>query len=100
VAEIDNQEGLFRPGMFVWVTISHDATVRRLVVPTSAIVRQDGAPLVFVPDGERSFRRIDVETGLETPEWIEIKSGLSLGQPVVTQGGFFLKSELLLEREE
>jgi hypothetical protein len=43
---------------------------------------------------------VDVKVGLETNEQIEIVSGLSAGDSVVDRGAFFLKSELLLEREE
>jgi cobalt-zinc-cadmium efflux system membrane fusion protein len=100
VAQLDNPDGQFRPGMFAWVTIPYQTARRRLVVPAAAVVRQDERPMVFVPESERSFRRVDVQVGLETPEWIEIESGLAAGQKVVTNGAFALKSELLLEREE
>jgi hypothetical protein len=42
---------------------------------------------------------VDVEVGLETPDWTEIRSGLSEGTQVVGRGAFYLKSELLLEGE-
>jgi cobalt-zinc-cadmium efflux system membrane fusion protein len=63
-------------------------------------MRHENQPFVFVPDGERKFRRVDVELGLETHETIEVASGLAAGDTVVDRGAFFLKSELLLEREE
>jgi cobalt-zinc-cadmium efflux system membrane fusion protein len=100
VAQLDNPDGQFKPGMFVWVSIAHDAAERRLVVPADAVARHDSLAMVFVPGSERSFRRVNVQTGVESPEWIEIVSGLSEGQAIVTQGAFYLKSELLLEREE
>jgi len=63
-------------------------------------MRHENQPFVFVPDGERRFRRVDVRLGIETSNQIEILAGLAAGDTVVDQGAFYLKSELLLEREE
>jgi cobalt-zinc-cadmium efflux system membrane fusion protein len=63
-------------------------------------MRHENRPFVFSPAGERHFRRVDVQIGLETSDYVEIKSGLAAGDPIVDRGAFFLKSELLLEREE
>jgi multidrug efflux pump subunit AcrA (membrane-fusion protein) len=86
--------------MFAWALIPVDQPHESLVVPKGAITRHENQPFVFVPDGERRFRRVDVEVGLEMNERIEIVSGLAAGDTVVDGGAFFLKSELLLEREE
>ena len=48
------------------------------------------------PTGDEKERRVKVSTGLETNDWIEIKSGLAAGDAVVEQGAALLKSELLL----
>lgn len=100
VAEIDNTDGKFRPGMFAWVTIPYESADARLVVPAAAVVRHGEQPMVFLPAGERTYRRVNIQVGRETPEWIEVVAGLTAGQPVVTRGAFTLKSELLIEREE
>ena len=63
-------------------------------------MRHEGQAFVFIPEGKNTFRRTDVETGLETSTGVEILTGLKAGQRVVDQGAFVLKSELLLEREE
>jgi membrane fusion protein, heavy metal efflux system len=100
VAELSNDDGKLKPNMFVWVLVPLDKPHDGLVVPAGAIMRHENQPFVFVPDGERRFRRVDVELGLETNDRIEIVSGLKLGDTVVDRGAFYLKSELLLEREE
>jgi multidrug efflux pump subunit AcrA (membrane-fusion protein) len=99
-AELPNADDRLKPGMFVWALIPLDKPHESLVVPKGAIIQHENQPFVFVPDGERRFRRVDVERGLEINERIEIVSGLSAGDMVVDRGAFFLKSELLLEREE
>jgi cobalt-zinc-cadmium efflux system membrane fusion protein len=99
VAEIDNAEGLFRSGMFVWVRIPMAAPREALVVPTSAIQRHENQAFVFVSEGDKSYRRVDVETGEENAEWTEVVRGLKPDDLVVSEDAFFLKSELLLEHE-
>lgn len=99
LAEIDNSQGLFKPGMFVWVTIPQDQGSQVTVAPAAAVLHQDKQTFVFTRHSDRHFHRVDVKIGRETPEWIEITSDLKPGDEVVTRGAFFLKSELLLERE-
>jgi multidrug efflux pump subunit AcrA (membrane-fusion protein) len=72
---------------------------QRLVV-LRAIMRHENQPFVFVPAGERTFRRVDIELGLEAGDDVEVVSGLNAGDQVVVKGAFYLKSELLLDREE
>jgi membrane fusion protein, heavy metal efflux system len=100
VGELSNADGRLRPGMFVWAHIPLEKPHEALVVPAGAIMRHDNQPFVFVPEGERRFKRVDVKIGLEMNDRIEVESGLAAGDLVVDQGAFFLKSELLLEREE
>ena len=100
VADLDNADGRFRPGMFAWVALPMEAKRKGLVVPTSAIQRHESSAFVFEKQGTNQFRRVDVTVGIETPEFTEITRGLSVGQAIVDRGAFFLKSELLLEQEE
>ncbi len=100
IAEIDNSDGLLRPGMFVRVTISLDQPASVLAVPSAAVVEHERHKFVFVNgsrDGE--FVRKNIQTGRDDGEWIEVLAGLEAGTQVVSQGAFLLKSELLLERE-
>lgn len=100
IAEIDNSDGLLRPGMFVRVTISLDQPASVLAVPSTAVVEHERHKFVFIPgslDGE--FVRKNIEAGRDDGEWIEVLSGLEPGSQVVAHGAFVLKSELLLERE-
>jgi len=99
VATIQNPEGLLRPGLSAWVDVPLASPQPRLVVPASAVIRHETVPFVFVPRGERTYERRDIEIGLETRDWVEVTSGLEVGEQVVEQGVFYLKSELLLERE-
>jgi membrane fusion protein, heavy metal efflux system len=100
IAELPNTTGRLKPGMFVWTSIPLDLPHDALVIPSGAIMRHENQSFVFVPAGERAFRRVAVQLGIETNARSEILSGLQAGDTVVHRGAFFLKSELLLEREE
>ena len=97
--DVDNPEGKLRPGMFVEVELvdPHAGEIDssrspRLVVPNSALVRDGEEFQVFVAAGERRYERRGVQTGQTSGGFVEILDGLELGQPVVVEGAFLLKS--------
>ncbi len=63
-------------------------------------MRHEGEAFVYVATDNGRFERVAITTGLETDDWIEIRTGLRGGEQVVAAGAFALKSEMLLEREE
>lgn len=93
--ELDNQDRALRIGQAVRARIvSHGSEVHALAVPRRAVVLVDGAPTVFVSpaDGQVMPRR--VELGVLDLERAEVRDGLALGERVVVDGVFELKSEL------
>ena len=98
VADLDNDDAHYKPGMFVWVELPQGEIRDTLAIPTSAVMRHEGRAFVFVPD-EAGFRRVDVETGIESDGFVELTRGLEPGREVVSRGAFLLKSELLLDDE-
>lgn len=100
VAVIDNARGQLRPGMFVRVVVPLAESRDTLTVPESSVLEHDGHTFVFTPDGEDTFHRVDFIPGLRVAGKVEVVSGLNAEQRVVSHGGFYLKSEMLLEGEE
>ncbi len=100
VAEINNEDGRFKPGMFAWVALPLGMPREGLAVPSSALTRHEERPFVFVEVQPGTYRKVDVTVGLETPELIEITHGLQPGDKVVDRGVFLLKSELLLTGDD
>jgi cobalt-zinc-cadmium efflux system membrane fusion protein len=100
VAELANDDDRLRPGMYVWTLIPLEKPHLAVTVPSGAIMRHENQPFVFVTEGGGRFRRVDVQTGVETGDEVEIVAGLSANSEVVDRGTFYLKSELLLEKEE
>lgn len=99
VATLENSEGLLRPGMFVRVTIPIGETRAALSVMSAAVVQHENKSFVFLDESAGQYKRVDVSTGQESDDWVEITAGLQSGQLVVTNGAFLLKSELLLQGE-
>jgi RND family efflux transporter MFP subunit len=99
VAQIDNSDGLLRPGMFVRVAIPVGPPRQALSIKPESILLHENQEFVFLDLSEGVFRKVNVTTGQAADDWIEITAGLAPGQRVVTNGTFLLKSELLLQGE-
>ena len=84
-AELDNGDGILKPGMFAELEVLTDRTPEPVVaIPQSAIVEANGQPLVFVQNGN-TFQPIEVVLGRQAGNLVEIESGLFEGDRVVTQ---------------
>jgi len=91
----ENTKGILKPGMFVTVEVPNIDNASVVQAPTSALQENEGKAFVFVHTGEDQFEQRIVTTGRRSNDLIEIKSGLKVGEKVVTRGGFALKSKLL-----
>ena len=82
-AEVDNGEGLLRPGMFATVRVLQAQSDAAVLVPARA-VRSDGSTSrVFVIRDGRAEERL-VQTGQTEGELIEIKGNVAEGDAVAT----------------
>ena len=99
-AEIENTEGLLRPGMFVRVLLPDGDPRECLAVPSEAVCSNGKRTFVCVEVGPRNYVVRDVKTGLSVDSWIEILSDLKAGDRIVTSGTAILKAEMLLEPED
>lgn len=86
-----------KPGMTAGVDIIVAEKDNVLLVPNRAIRTEQGRRVVLVPRGDQTAS-VEVETGLRNEQFVEIKSGLSEGDRVITsvvptnkalEGGFF-----------
>ncbi len=92
---LENLDGLLRPGMFARVSLDLGGAGKGLVVPSSAVLGDEGRDFVFVQHDEDYFLRRPVRTGLRSDGFVEITEGLERGQTVVAAGAFLLKSDVL-----
>lgn len=90
-----NNEGLLKPGMFVTVKLPGLQSAEVLQVPATAIQDYEGQSFVFVQRSDEQFQRQDVTLGRRNRDFVEVLSGISINDQVVTGGGFALKSQML-----
>lgn len=84
-AELENIEGLLKPGMFADLEIvTGREAVKVLAIPTSALIETKGKQVVYVQNGQ-AFQPVEVSLGKTLGDLVEIKSGLFEGDLIVTQ---------------
>lgn len=84
-AYIDNSDNGMAPGMFGRFTIAYEKHSDAIVVPASAVVREDNQAIVYVVEGGEVARR-PVRLGIESGGMLEVLDGLTAADRVVLSG--------------
>lgn len=87
-----NPNGRLQPGRYVDVDLA-SPTVRRLAVPESAVLPTGERNVVFVDLGGGQLAPRDVRLGRHAGGYVEVLSGLTAGETVVTSGNFLVGAE-------
>ena len=90
VFEATNPAGALRIGMTARIT-AVTGTVRGPVVPTSAIVDDNGRPVAYVQTGGEGFERRELTLGPKAGERVLVEAGLKAGERVVIRGGYEIR---------
>lgn len=88
--EVNDRDGLLRPGSFARVRIRTGEFDDALLIPRRAAVNEDGEDFVFVAHGD-TVARVPVRIGATTGDTSQILAGVSRGDSVVTVGQGGLK---------
>ncbi|HSR66290.1 MAG TPA: efflux RND transporter periplasmic adaptor subunit [Xanthomonadaceae bacterium] len=89
------QPGQLQPGMFGRIRIDYDQRADAVVIPRVALL-DDEEPAVFTVRGGKAVR-VPVKLGYVDGEWAEVRSGLKVGDPVVTAGKVALREGSLVQ---
>ncbi len=81
-----------KPSMYVDVEILAPAD-RQLVIPQNAVLDTGTRQIVFVQEGEGTFRPREVELGARLGGYYAVSSGLQEGDRVVSSPNFLIDSE-------
>ena len=85
-ALVSNPEGRLLPGAFAEVDVTLDRVESAVAVPSQALVPQPGGGMsVFLAHNGKAESRL-VKIGLRTDRLVQVISGLSLGDSVISSG--------------
>lgn len=90
--ELDNSDGRLKPDMLASMLIAA-APAERLVVPATAVVRENDEDHVFVALGDGVFRLTRVKLGADHGGVRVVLDGIKAGDPIAIEGGFHLNNE-------
>jgi len=88
---LDNKSGRLKPSMLASMLIE-STPVKRLVVPITAVVRQDDADHVFVQEADKRYRLTPVTLAAEHSGLRVVLDGLKPGMRIVSEGAFHLNN--------
>ena len=95
----ENPDGSLLPGAFVSVEIPVEQTTAGVLVPAEALIPSVAGQAVYVlRDGKAELRAVEI--GLRTPESVEVRSGLSIGDVVLTSNLLRLRPGVPVEAAE
>ncbi len=97
--ELDNKHGRLKPSMLASMLIQ-SAPVKRVVVPITAVVRQDDADFIFIEESENNFRLTEVKLAAEQNGQRVVLEGLKPGMRIVSDGAFHLNNHRNLAEME
>lgn len=85
-AQLPNPEYRLKPGMFANLDLALNVREQAVVVPESALILNGDQAMVFVVDQEQAAQMRPVNTGVRLPGLVEVTSGLTGGERVITEG--------------
>jgi membrane fusion protein, heavy metal efflux system len=94
IAEINNKDGIWRPGFFVSAAVVFDKQSVPMSVPVGAVQTMDGRPVAFVRTAE-GFQKRQVVLGQSDDRATEVVSGLRPDETIAVSNTFLLKAEML-----
>jgi membrane fusion protein (multidrug efflux system) len=80
-----NGDGALHPGMFIEVRLATEVRADATVIPEEAVAPAAGAVFAWVVIDGKATRR-DLELGVRTPGFVEVRRGLDAGELVVVGG--------------
>lgn len=90
IFEFNNEEQKLPAGLLVQATIFSGKKIRSIAVPETALIDDNGQDVVFVHSSGESFQRRVLRLGLKDQGYIQVLSGLSEGERVVTTGAYLI----------
>jgi Cu(I)/Ag(I) efflux system membrane fusion protein len=91
--ELPNPDLALLPDMYVDAEINTGSSKAVLAIPESAVLDTGSRQAVFVDKGEGRFEPRDVKLGHRGEGYVEVREGISDGEPVVVSANFLIDAE-------
>jgi Cu(I)/Ag(I) efflux system membrane fusion protein len=91
--ELANPDAALLPDMYLDAEIETGSRRPALSVPDSAVLDTGSRQAVFVEKGQGRFEPRDVKLGHRGGGYVEVRDGLSEGEPVVVSANFLIDAE-------
>ena len=91
IYELKNPDSTLRVGQSVNLHVETARAEEALAIPSAAIVEEDGRPIAFVQLAGETFEKRDVTLGIRDGNWVQILSGITEGERVVTKGAYAVR---------
>ena len=82
-ADVPNQSGKLRPGMYVYADLKVAERKDALALPKGAILTQDNQSFCLVVSSEDKIKRLPIHVGIRAGEEVEVVSGLTGNERVI-----------------
>jgi Cu(I)/Ag(I) efflux system membrane fusion protein len=91
--ELSNPDGALLPDMYVDAEINTGSPVAVLAIPESAVLDTGSRQAVFVDKGQGRFEPREVKLGHRGDGYVEIRDGVTEGEPIVVSANFLIDAE-------
>jgi Cu(I)/Ag(I) efflux system membrane fusion protein len=91
--ELSNPDSALLPDMYVDAEIDTGSPQPVLAIPESAVLDTGSRQAVFVEKGEGRFEPRDVKLGHRGGGYVEVREGISEGEPIVVSANFLIDAE-------
>jgi RND family efflux transporter MFP subunit len=81
--DVPNLRQLLKPGMYAYADLELDQKTDAITVPVQAVSRKENKTSVMLVNAQKKLELREIITGMETPDSIEVVSGLSVDDLVV-----------------
>ena len=89
----ENPDQQLKPNMFTQVVVHTNSEEQVLAVPRESVIRTGSQDRVVLALGGGSYKSVEIQAGRSDQNHIEVLSGVSKGEKVVTSAQFLIDSE-------
>lgn len=94
--ELDNKKAELLPDSFVDVTVPYEVFEKSVYVPLNALFVKQSGTEIFVVEDSYAKKKV-IETGKIMNDYVEIVSGLEVGEEVIVEGLKFVEEGIVVK---